>query len=117
MASGEQLDPRFHTRAQPMGPAEAIAGERRAQVQDHRVREVFERLANGCALTPSQVHGYLCDEAGPQAPLLTSIRRSLTNLTRRGALEHHRADRRPGPHGATESTWSLRRAHQLEAST
>jgi hypothetical protein len=42
----------------------------------------------------------------PQWPI-TSVRRALTNLTNRGLLIHHKADRRPGPFGAKESTWSL----------
>lgn len=93
----------FHVRSH-VTVEEALAGERKAQRQDRRVLEVFRP---GQRLTPSQVHGLLCDETGPPAPLLTSIRRSLTNLTRRGVLVHYRADRRPGPRGARESTWGL----------
>lgn len=92
-----------------MGADEALAGNRRAARQDARVLEAFRLYAtHGQRLTPSQVHALLCDETGPPAPLLTSIRRSLTNLTTRGLLEHHPRDRHLGPRGATESTWSLR---------
>ena len=93
-----------YLRAQPVPADEAIALEAKAKRQDARVLAVFRP---GRTLTPSQVHGYLCDECGPRAPLLTSIRRALTNLTRRGLLQHHPRDRRPGPRGARESTWSL----------
>jgi hypothetical protein len=51
--------------------------------------------------TPSELHMVF-----PQWPI-TSVRRALTNLTTRGLLTHHTADRRPGPFGAKESTWSL----------
>lgn len=83
---------------------EALATEARAGRQDRRVLAVFR---SGDRLTPSQVHGLLCDETGPPAPLLTSIRRSLTNLSKRGLLAHYPGDRRPGPRGSSESVWSL----------
>jgi hypothetical protein len=87
--------------------AEVQAGESRAAAQDTRVLEVFRARGRGRRLTPSRVHGYMCDECGPRAPLLTSIRRALTNLTRRGLLVHYKGDRKDGPRGATESTWGL----------
>lgn len=85
---------------------EALARETAAGRQERRILAVFQHRPGAC-LTPSQVRGLLCDECGPQAPLLTSVRRALTNLTTRGKLVHHETDRRPGPHGAKESTWSL----------
>jgi hypothetical protein len=94
----------FHVRSHQT-VEEALAGEQRAGRQDRRVLEVFRDC--GRRLTPSQVHGLLCDECGPPAPLLTSIRRSLTNLTSCGLLIHYPADRRLGPHGVKESTWGL----------
>jgi hypothetical protein len=94
----------FHVRSE-MPVAEALAGQERASRQDARVLAVF-RARPLWAWTPSQVHAFLCEETGP-APLLTSIRRSITNLTRRGLLAHHPEDRRMGPHGAKESTWTL----------
>jgi len=93
-----------YLRAQPVPAAEALALEARAMRQDTRVLAVFRP---GRTLTPSQVHGYLCDECGAPAPLLTSIRRALTNLTRRGLLVHYPRERRDGPRGSTESTWGL----------
>lgn len=79
---------------------EAYETESRARRQDGAVLAFF-RARPGERFTPSRVHEYF-----PQWPL-TSIRRSLTNLTGRGLLTHHKADRRPGPLGAKESTWSL----------
>ena len=93
----------FHVQSHVTVP-EALEGERKAGRQDKRVLSVFRP---GQRLTPSQVRGLLCDECGPAAPLLTSVRRSLTNLTTRGLLIHHKADRRQGPYGAKESVWSL----------
>lgn len=96
-----------HLQGQPVTVDEALALEKRANGQDKRVLAVFQTCARGRALTPSQVRAYLCNETDPPAPLLTSIRRALTNLTKRGLLVHHKADRRPGPHGSKESTWGL----------
>lgn len=81
---------------------EALEGEARAQQQDARVLEIFWR-AQRRRLTPSEVWGLL----DGQVPLLTSVRRSITNLTARGLLVHYRADRRMGPRGARESAWGL----------
>ncbi len=103
----QQLDldiaPRFHTRGEPMGPAEALAGERRAQRQDARILAWFR--AHPGRWTPSEVHAAedLLDLNCP----LTSTRRAITNLTRAGQLRHYPTDRKPGPFGAKESTWSV----------
>ena len=83
---------------------EALAIEERASKQDAAILEWF-RLRDLCAdrrWTPSEVHAEF-----PQWPL-TSIRRSLTTMASRGLLVHHPTDRRPGPFGVKESTWSLR---------
>ena len=70
---------------------------------------VFERAGRGSRLTPSQVQAILAGDG--HRLLLTSVRRSLTNLSTCGRyappLEHHPTDRRPGPYGAKESTWGL----------
>lgn len=82
---------------------EALAIEERASKQDAAILDWF-RVRDLCAdrrWTPSEVHAEF-----PQY-LLTSVRRSLTTMTVRGLLIHHPTDRRPGPHGAKESTWSL----------
>lgn len=82
-------------------PSEALAGDERAVRQEEALLAWF-RLEPGRRFTPSEVH----ELAGLRCPL-TSIRRALTNLTDRCDLVHHREDRRVGPYGARESTWSL----------
>lgn len=93
----------FHVRSH-MTVEDVAAGEAKAQGQDALVLRQFKP---GARLTPSDVQWLLTEHEPPPAPLLTSIRRSLTNLTKRGQLVHHPADRRPGPRGSKESTWSL----------
>lgn len=95
--------PSYHVRAHQT-VAEVEAGESRAARQDVLVLEVFR---TGRRLTPSQVEDILVETQPPPVPLLTSIRRSMSNLTRRGLLIHYKADRRAGPRGARESTWGL----------
>lgn len=87
-------------------PDEALAGEARAQRQEAVLLEWFragDLLAAGLRWTPSEIHNRPAFRTWP----LTSVRRALTNLTARGYLVHHKADRRQGPRGARESTWSL----------
>lgn len=88
----------FHVRAH-VTVTEALDGERRAGKQDADILAFFQKFPG--RWTPSDVHRDF-----PKM-LLTSVRRSLTNLTTRGLLTHHPTDRRPGPFGAKESTWSL----------
>ena len=89
-------------------PAEALTGDARALRQEDALLAWF-RLAPGKRFTPSEVH----ELAGLRCPI-TSIRRALTNLSTptpdrpEPPLVHHPEDRRPGPYGARESTWSLR---------
>lgn len=80
---------------------EANAGEAKAQAQDAMVLQAFD---HGKRLTPTDVLLWLNSFNLRSAPLLTSIRRSLTKA---GVLVHHKGDRRDGPRGARESTWSL----------
>lgn len=96
----------FHIRS-AVTPAEALEGDARAHGQDERVLRVFRESPRSARYTPSEVHAALVLEMAAAAPLLTSVRRSLTNLTNRGELVHHPEDRRPGPRGARESTWGL----------
>ena len=79
-------------------PAEALAGEARAVRQEAAILGWF--LAHPGRHAPSEVA-----DAFPRWPV-TSVRRALTCMTRRGLLRHHREDRRPGPLGARESVWS-----------
>ena len=93
----------FHARLE--SPAEALAGEARAGRQERRVLAWMRAEPRASRWTPTDVWRALGgdDGFGPK----TSVRRALTNLTARGLLVHHREDRRPGPHGARESCWSL----------
>lgn len=100
----------FHVRSHIL-PEEALVGERRAQRQDALILAVF-RARPGQHLTPWEVFAILaeeriCNGRKGAAPLITSVRRGITNLTARELLIHHDKDRRPGPCGAKESTWSL----------
>jgi hypothetical protein len=93
----------FHVRSH-VTAEEAQAGEARARTQEAVILGWF-RLERA-RLTPSEVHS-ICREWP-----LTSIRRALTNLTTAGLLTHHPGDRRPGPFGAKESTWSIAEGDQ-----
>lgn len=94
----------FHAHGAHLTVAEAQQAEARCQRQDAVVMAWF-RLHPGTRVTPSELHALLV-MAKPWP--LTSIRRALSNATHAGLLAHHKADRRPGPFGANESTWSLR---------
>lgn len=91
----------LHLQGQPVGVAEALERDKKAGRQEALILELFRTLAPK-RLTPSEAA-----RAFPMWPL-TSVRRAISNLAHRGALEHHAKDRRPGPFGAKESTWSLR---------
>jgi hypothetical protein len=100
----------FHTQGQPVTVEEASAGDQKARNQETQILAWFKAQRRGARFTPSQVHGVFVSQGWP----VTSVRRALTNLStgEQGAplppLEHHPEDRRPGPLGARESTWSLR---------
>lgn len=100
---------------------EALALERKVSLQDARVMGLFREVAkdavakdadeedpeSGRRLTPSMVLVCWGNVYGGPPPLLTSVRRALTNLTNLGLLVHYKHDRRESPRGARESTWGL----------
>lgn len=95
-----------HLRGQPVPVAEALALEARASGQEECIVSWIRAQGPGVRFTPSDVH-----RAFPRLEI-TSIRRALTNLStpresRPARLVHYPTDRRPGPRGATESTWGL----------
>jgi hypothetical protein len=90
----------FHARSHVTVP-EALAGEKRAKRQEDAILEFF-RLRPCERFTPSEV-----SERFPDWPL-TSTRRAMTNLSKAGYLTHYKADRKPGPFGAAESSWGIR---------
>jgi hypothetical protein len=88
----------FYIRSE-MPLAEALDGQKRAATQE-TVLLAWLQAQPGKRFAPSEVHtGF------PHWPL-TSCRRALTNLAKRGDLIHHEKDRREGPFGSPESTWS-----------
>jgi DNA-binding GntR family transcriptional regulator len=101
----------FHVRSH-VTAEEAQAGEARARTQEAQVLEWLrrftrsQRFATGSRWTPSEIA-----RAFSSWPL-TSVRRALTNLTTAGLLTHWPGDRRPGPFGAKESTWSIAEGDQ-----
>lgn len=95
------LFPSYHVRSHQT-VAEVLAGEAKAQRQEDIVLEWFKGHPTIRA-TPSEVWRWEVLGTWP----LTSVRRAITNLTKRGWLVHYKADRRPGPYGANESTWGL----------
>ncbi len=72
-----------------------------AVAQDVAVLTFF-RLRPWESFSPSQIHGVV----GKGAPV-TSIRRAMTNLTKKGCLVKLK-DKRTGPFGRPEHLWILR---------
>jgi len=96
----------FHPRNETA--AEAREGEDLARRQD---AWVLAWMAHWRRATPSDVHS--AAQGAGFAWLLTSIRRSLSNLSdekrhQHPPLQKHKADRRPSPRGGRECVWSLR---------
>lgn len=73
-----------------------------AEQQDEAVLAIFRGTPG--ALSPSQV--WRIGEQGGRRWLLTSVRRSITNLTDAGVLVRLSVTRM-GPYGKPEHTWSL----------
>lgn len=96
----------------PLTREEAIGALHVAKLQDEAVLAIFRRL-HGQALTPSQVHRIGVEHGGRQW-LITSVRRSITNLTDDGVLQRLDALRR-GPHGKPEHVWTLTAALPVAA--
>lgn len=111
-----QLALRFHERrpkvpywpTTPMSVDQLAGALRVAEQQDEAVLAIF-RSMHEASLTPSQVHRI--GVANGRAWLLTSVRRSITNLTADGKGPLQRLNvTRPGPHGRPETCWCLRRS-------
>ena len=77
--------------------------EAKAESQGDRILRIFKGRPER-DFTPCEIEEKLWDDA----PLLTSVRRSITNLTRDGYLERTNT-RRLGAHGAMNYTWQLKR--------
>ena len=86
----------------PLTRDELVGAMRVAEQQDEAVLAIF-RAASG-ALSPSQVWQQGLDHG--RKWLLTSVRRSITNLTTAGVLVRLCATRQ-GPYGKPEHCWAL----------
>lgn len=85
---------------------EALAGEAKAQRQEDIILEHMRKdWKPYMRWTPSQLNDQW--HLGKYGWPITSIRRALTNLTAKGLLRKHPEDRRLGPRGSKECTWSL----------
>lgn len=94
----------FHVSSPRTTVTELREGERKAAGQDAFILDVF-RKHGAEDWTPSELTHHV--NLGRLAPWpITSVRRSLTNLTRRGHLRRLMA-RRMGPLGSQEHAWSL----------
>lgn len=85
----------------PMTAPGLRAARSTAAEQDEAVLGILR--ASGSAMAPSAVHAAGVRDG--RAWLLTSVRRSMTNLTKAGALV--KAGGVDGPHGRPEHTWGL----------
>jgi hypothetical protein len=86
----------------PLTREQMVGALRLAEQQDEAVLAIFR--GNPRALSPSQVWA-IGQENGRQW-LLTSVRRSITNLTNADVLVHLHASRM-GPYGRPEGLWAL----------
>jgi hypothetical protein len=78
----------------------------KAQNQKLRILRVFE-LNPTSKFTPTQLH-YLMTEVGFDKMLLTSVRRSITDLTKEGRLiKCDYSESRKGQYGTLNRTWKL----------
>lgn len=85
-------------------PAELAEATAVAESQDALILRIFQRHP-GELMTPSRVLT-LCQLQGRRF-LSTSVRRAMSNLTRRGLLEHVHTEKRPGPNYRPETCWRL----------
>jgi len=92
----------FHVRSH-FTVEEVVAGEKKARRQEDNILEWFRENPTIHA-TPTELFDLLPSH---RRPLLTSLRRALTNLTTAGFLRHYPAERRDGKYGVKESCWGL----------
>jgi hypothetical protein len=109
LEASERTERSFHVQTHMTVP-EVKAGEQRAEHQDALVLEWFIARP-GKHFTAAEVHAALASAAGRadnrERWPLTSTRRALTNLKRRGLIRRHDEDRRDGGFGVLTATWSL----------
>lgn len=88
----------------PLSREQMAGAIRTADHQDEAVLAIF-RAHTGCALSPSHVHRLGVE--GGRHWLLTSVRRSISNLTNDTKVLECTGMLVDGPHGRPEHTWSL----------
>ena len=95
----------YHNTTDSFGD-ELASYEHLARAQDDRIYEYFTARPYA-EKTPSQIHRDLFCERVP----LTSVRRAMTNLTKRGLLEKT-TNQKTGPYGRPEYLWRLPKGQQ-----
>lgn len=75
---------------------------RKALSQEGRIIALYAGMPGGTALTPEQVHRKAFTSRTP----LTSVRRAMTTLTRRGLLERT-TEQKVGQYGKKVHTWKV----------
>lgn len=109
MDSQRELD--FHNTI-PIEGEDLQEAKERAKRQQNAVLVFFEQN-KGKSFIPSEVYDgvyldYLVFRDTMKAPLLTSIRRAITNLTTQGYLRKCGPEEmRMGPHGVKNRTWTF----------
>lgn len=88
-----------------MPPSEYEAGKLAAAKQQDVILKIFESMP-GRSFTPAEVMQIYVNWTGKQI-LLTSVRRSISNLTAAGDLTKQVLTRRAGMFGISNCTWRL----------
>lgn len=108
------MDNSYHQNGAPPVPAQMlIEFNQKALKQDDEILAIYQARRDSCPfhtswLSPSQVW----EKLGQGCPL-TSVRRSLCNLTKRGLLRKTGASRQ-GLYGKAENYWELEEAKKAE---
>jgi len=105
----------FHARS-PVTGAEVRDGEAQAKKQEASILGYFQAFARVNAVPGSVPGRWTPSEVAAMFPTwpITSVRARITTLERAGRLKHWPRDRRLGPYGRLESTWSLAEKEQKE---
>lgn len=93
-----QVEISFHNTV-PIGGNELRESKAITKMQDALILEWFEYY-HALDFTPCEIH------ANFNSMLLTSVRRSITNLTNAGYLVKH--SKKKGVYGKTTNTWKLK---------
>lgn len=102
-------EPSFHDRDKlPTPEPERVRANAKASAQEAAILAWVKRRAEWASKNNESDRVTPWDVAAAfPGSVITSVRRALTNLTKREQLVHHPRDRRPGPYGPTSGTWGL----------